>query len=66
MKYLVALIILVAIIGYVVLVFVGICKACAAAEERKYGKALSWLLPAAFWILATLVSSYFQLLQLLE
>lgn len=66
MKYLTALILLVAVVGFVLLVPVGIWKACAAAEERKYGKALAWLLPAALWILVTLAAAYIRFLQLLE
>lgn len=69
MKYLIALVITAAVVGYGVLVFVGMVKGLDALWERRFGKALAWFLPLIVLILVLVVMAYltaFVSLQLLE
>lgn len=69
MKYLIALVITAAVIGYGVLIPVGMWKGMDALWERRFGKALAWFLPLIVLILVAVVMAYLAALvslQLLE
>lgn len=69
MKYLIALVITAAVIGYGVLIPVGMWKGMDALWERRFGKALAWFLPLIVLFLvvvAMLYAAALLSLQLLE
>ena len=69
MKYLVALVITAAVVGYGVLIPVGMVKGLDSLTERRFGKALAWFLPLIVLILGVVAALYaaaLLFLQLLE
>lgn len=66
MKYLIALVITAAVIGYGVLIPVGMWKGMDALYERRFGKALAWLLPLVVLILVAVVMAYLAVLMSLQ
>lgn len=66
MKYLVALVITAAVVGYGVLVPVGMVKGLDALTERRFGKALAWFLPLVVLILVAVVMAYLAVLMSLQ
>lgn len=66
MKYLIALVITAAVIGYSVLIPVGMWKGMDALYERRFGKALAWFLPLVVLILVVVVMDYLAVLMSLQ
>ena len=66
MKYLIALVITAAVVGYGVLVSVGMVKGLDALWERRFSKALAWFLPLVVLILVAVVMAYLAVLMSLQ